>query len=276
MEGENMWGVVHNMRNHKPTAHYQPITILTPTGGMRFLEEGASVLDAVASIQQDFFLDKVNSVEVNGKLAHLSERVQSGDVIEVTTGDNPLFPNESWLSFSSRTTAAIVRSVLVNQALKAEAEEGREMIRPIIFAHGIVDLDDVFNLEPERLERLLGYLASPFLEDLYIGVGGGAIPLFDFQEALEKAKISRQELGWSTIYLIGPKHANKPGIMALLASVIWESGSNILRIVNNTYPDESYDVRIVTMELTDEQREQVMDALNTLKKDVNLLMVEVA
>ena len=276
MEGENMWGVVHNMRNHLPTGQYQPITILTPTGGMRFLEEGASVLDAVASIQQDFFLDKVNTVEVNGKLALLSDRVQSGDVVEVTTGDNPLFPNESWLSFSSKSTQAIVRSVLINQALKMEAEDGRRLIRPIIFNHGIVDLDDVDNLEPERIERLLGYLASPYLQDLYIGVGGGAIPLEDFREALVKAKISRQELGWSSIYLVGPKHANKPGIMALLASVIWESGSNILRIVNNTYPDGSYDVRIVTVELTDEQRTHISSALQTLKNDVDLMMVEVA
>ncbi|MEE4195137.1 MAG: HD domain-containing protein [Anaerolineae bacterium] len=276
MEGENMWGVVHNMRHHLPTGQYQPITILTPTGGMRFLEEGASVLDAVASIQQDFFLDKVNSVEVNGKLAHLSDRVQSGDVIEVTTGDNPLFPNESWLSFSSRATTAIVRSVLVNQALKLEAEQGRKLIRPIIFEHGIVDLDDVANLEPERVERLLGYLASPFLEDLYIGLGGGAIPLEDFSEALARANISRQELAWSTIYLIGPKKANRPGIMALLTSVIWESGSNILRIVNNTYPDGSFDVRIVTVEYTDEQREHITQALQSLKEDVDLFMVEVA
>lgn len=276
MEGENMWGVIHNMRNHLPTGHYQPITIITPTGGMRFLEEGASVLDAVASIQQDFFLDKVNSVEVNGKLTHLSDRVQSGDVIEITTGDHPLQPNEHWLTFSSRSTAALVRSVLVNQALQREAEDGRKMIRPIIFNHGIVDLDDVANLEPERLQRLLGYLASPNLEDLYIGVGGGAIPLEDFSQALKRANISRQELVWSTIYLVGPKHANKPGILALIASVIWESGSNILRIVNNTYPDSSYDVRIVTVELTDEQREHISQALESLKEDVDLFMVEVA
>ena len=276
MEGENMWGVIHNMRHHKPTGQYQPITILTPTGGMRFLEEGASVLDAVASIQQDFFLDKVNSVEINGKLAHLSDRVQSGDVIEVTTGDQPLEPNMNWLNFSSRSTAAIVRSVLINQALKREAETGRDMIRPIIFDHGIIDLEDVVSLEPERFERLLGHLASPNLEDLYIGIGGGAISLEDFRETLGKVKISRKELGWSTIYLIGPKHANKPGILALLASVVWESGSNILRVVNNTYPDGSYDIRIVTLEFTEEQRQQVLNALNSLKDDVDLFMVEVA
>jgi GTP diphosphokinase / guanosine-3',5'-bis(diphosphate) 3'-diphosphatase len=276
MEGENMWGIIYNMQHDRPINQYQPITILTPTGGLRFLEEGASVLDAVASIQQDYFLDKVTTVEVNGKLAHLSDRVQSGDVIEVTTGEQRLEPNESWLTFSSRSTAQLVRAVLINQALQHEAERGREMIRPILFERGIVDLYDVQALEPERMERLLGLLASPNLEDLYIGVGGGAIMLEDVQEKLDEVNISRQALGWSTIYLIGPSQANKPGILLLLSSIIWESGTNILRVVNNTYPDGSFDVRIVTMQFSTEQQQMITKELDHLKEDIDLVLVEVA
>ena len=54
MEGENMWGVVDCIKNKRDTSLYRPVEILTPSGGARFLREGSTVLDAVASIQQEF------------------------------------------------------------------------------------------------------------------------------------------------------------------------------------------------------------------------------
>ena len=65
MEGENEWGIVYALNNGKDTSEYRPIEIFTPSGGARFLPEGATVLDAVASIQQEFLLDKISAVEVN-------------------------------------------------------------------------------------------------------------------------------------------------------------------------------------------------------------------
>jgi GTP diphosphokinase / guanosine-3',5'-bis(diphosphate) 3'-diphosphatase len=64
MEGENLWGVVYALQNGKPITQYRPVQIFTPTGGTRFLPDGSTVLDAVASIQ-DYLLDKINRVEVN-------------------------------------------------------------------------------------------------------------------------------------------------------------------------------------------------------------------
>ncbi|NSW53053.1 MAG: HD domain-containing protein [Anaerolineae bacterium] len=275
MEGENMWGVVYNLQHNRPISQYQPVTILTPTGGLRFVEEGATVLDAVASIQQDFFLDKVTNVEVNGNLAHLSDRVHPGDVIEVITGDQRMVPSENWLSFASRSTIPLLRSVLVNQELKREADAGRKIIRSIIIEHGITDLEDVQALEPEKMDRLLGLLASPNLEDLYAAVGGGAIGLTELTEKLEKVAITRKELGWSTIFLEGPPHANQPGVMAHLAGLIWQANANILRVVNNTYPNRGYEIRIVTVKLSSEQKEIVWDALHQLKDELGLHVVDV-
>ncbi len=74
-----------------------------------------------------------------------------GDVIEVITGDQRIEPNENWLSFSSHSTAPLVRSVLINQELKREVEVGRQIIRSIIFEHGITTLEDVQALEPEKM-----------------------------------------------------------------------------------------------------------------------------
>jgi len=275
MEGENMWGIVYNLTHDRPIDHYKPITILTPTGGLRFVEEGATVLDAVASIQGDYFLDKVTTVEVNGSLVKLSDHIRPGDVVEVITGDQRLEPNKDWLSFSSPTTASLIRNVLINQELKREAEMGRQIIHPILFNQGIVALEDVQALEPEKVDRLMGLLASPNLEDFYAAVGGGAISTSDFKEKLEKVHITKNELEWSTIHLSGPSRSNRPGVMARLAGMIWEIGGNILRIVNNTYPNGSFDIRIVTHKLSTEQKDIIDTSLNSMKDQVDLQIAEV-
>ena len=72
MEGENLWGVVYALKNGKDISSYRPIEILTPSGSARFLPEGSTVLDAVASIQQEYLLDKISAVQVNGALARLA------------------------------------------------------------------------------------------------------------------------------------------------------------------------------------------------------------
>jgi len=67
MEGENQWGVVYAIKHNLDISSYSPVEILTPTGGARFLPEGSTVLDAVASIQQELLLDKIQFVRVNGQ-----------------------------------------------------------------------------------------------------------------------------------------------------------------------------------------------------------------
>ncbi|MBN2047242.1 MAG: HD domain-containing protein [Anaerolineaceae bacterium] len=276
MEGENMWGIVDSLKHGRPISQYQPVTILTPTGGLRFVEEGATVLDAIASIQQDYFLDKVTTVEVNGTLAHLSDRVRPGDVIEVITGDRRLVPDESWLNFATRSTVPLLRSVLANQALKEEAVLGRQLLRGIIAARGIIDLEDVQALEPEKMDQLLGLLASPNLDDLYAAVGGGAINLDDFAEQMDNVGLSKKDLRWTTMHLIGSSQANRPGVLAHLTGLISQSQSNILRVVNNTYPDDSYEIRIVTDEMTPEQESLIKEAMKDLAQDIQLEITELA
>ena len=82
MENENQWGVVYNLNKNKNIDNYRTIEILTPSGGVRFVSEGSTVLDAVVAIQQDLLLDKMAGVEVNDRMARLSDKVQPGDVIK--------------------------------------------------------------------------------------------------------------------------------------------------------------------------------------------------
>lgn len=253
MEGENIWGVIHALRSGKDVSYYRPVEILTPTGGARFLPEGSTVLDAVASIQQELLLDKISAVEVNGSLAKLSDQVRPGDVVEVITVGERLTPHESWLDFANISTSRILRTVLTREALKRDAQQGRVQITAILSARGILALEDVQALEPDRVDRLLEELACAGLDDLYAAVGNGAIRLADVEKKLDETGISREDLDWTTLNIHIHPHGNKPGVLAEVAAMITYAGGDILRSVNNPLPSGGFAMRFVIRKLTEEK-----------------------
>jgi (p)ppGpp synthase/HD superfamily hydrolase len=272
MEGENLWGVVYALQHGKPITQYKPVQIFTPTGGTRFLPDGSTVLDAVAAIQ-DFLLDKINRVEVNDEPRALHEPVNPGDVVEVITQGARIVPSEEWLEFCNLTTARLLRSVLVTDALKQTAAEGRKKLKPLLIKRGIVDLDDVQVQERNKFENVLSTLAAASLDDIYSALGGGAILEADIEEALEEAGISKEILGWSTINIVGPSHTNKPGVLAYLAGLVSRYGGNIIRTVNNTFQDGSFTLRWVIEGLDEAKKRELLQAFLTC--EINLTNVEI-
>lgn len=272
MEGENLWGVVHALQYGRVITQYKPVQIFTPTGGTRFLPDGSTVLDAVAAIQ-DFLLDKINRVEVNGESRELSDPIMPGDVVLVITGGDRMTPTDEWLKFCNLSTARLLRSVLVTVALMQTAEDGRKLIKPLLAERGIVDLEDVQIQERVKFENLLSSLAAASLDDLYSALGGGAIRLRDVEEALNQAGIMRAVLGWTTINIFGPSDTNKPGVLAYLAGVVSEFGGNILRTVNNTFQDGSFTLRWVIKGLDDKKKEELLETFLNCK--VPLTQVEI-
>ncbi len=272
MEGENLWGVVHALQHGKVITQYKPIQIFTPTGGTRFLPDGSTVLDAVASIQ-DFLLDKISYVEVNGQKRPLSALINPGDVVEVLTHGKRTVPTEAWLKFCNLSTARLLRSVLVTVALKQTANQGRKLIKPILAERGIVDMEDLQVQEQVKFENLLSSLAASSLDDLYSALGGGAVRVSDLEDALDDSGISKGVLGWTTINIFGPSNTNKPGVLAYLAGLVSKFGGNILRTVNNTYHDGSFTLRWVIQGLDDDKKTELLQVF--LNCDITLTHVEI-
>jgi len=249
MEGENTWGVIYALKQGKDISEYRPVEIFTPTGGARFLPEGSSVLDAVAAIQQEFLLDKISGVKVNGNLAMLSDKVKPGDLVEVITSTIRIPPDNSWLKFVNPATARILRSVLAIEDLRRAAETGKQQLRPILNERGILALEDVQALYPDRINQLLETTSAANLQDLYAAIGSGAIRLVDIAKDLDNNCISKAELKWTTINIQSGSYANRPGVLAKLAGLISEAGGNIVRSVNNTMPDGGFYFRLVVENL---------------------------
>ena len=273
MEDENQWGFVYAVNQGRSTESYQTVEIITPTGGVRFVPEGSTVLDAIAAIQQDLLLDKISSVRVNDNLAQLWDRVHPGDVIEVITEGKHIPPSEEWLKFCSRSTSMLVRHMLANQSLKMAAEQGRQQLKILLLNRGILSLEDVLALAPERIESLLSQVSSPGLEDLYSAFGGGAIAPEEMSAALDEAGISKQKLNWTTIHLLGKVETNKPGMLAMYASLISIAGANIMRVVNDTMDDGSFDITFVAQGLTEQQEKELNDSFQIHLNDLRYLEI---
>lgn len=250
MEGENTWGVIYALKNGKDISEYRPVEVFTPTGGARFLPEGSSVLDAVASIQQEFLMDKISGVMVNGNLAMLSDKVKPGDLVEVITSTTRIPPDTSWLKFVNPATARILRSVLAMEDLRRAAENGRKKLDEILKIRGIMALEDIQSLYPERITQLLEATSAANLQDLYAAVGSGAIRLADIAKNMDEVGMSRTDLNWTTINIQSGSYANKPGLLARLAGLISDLDGNIVHSVNTTMADGGFHLRLVVKDLS--------------------------
>lgn len=264
MEGENTWGVVYAINNDKDLSKYRPVQILTPYGGTRFLQEGSTVLDGVSAIQE-FFLDKINKVIVNGEERHLYDELHPGDVVEVITGGEIKVPNPDWLNHCNITTARRLRIVLAMEALKESSRIGVEMIHGELAERGILDLKDVQALDKNRIEAMLGLLACASIDDLYSAVGGKSIHLDELRNALDMVGISKNALQWSTIEVAGSNATNRPGFLAYIAGMVSDSGGNIIRTINNTSPDGSFYLRLVLAGLKDETKARLSELFRQSK-----------
>ncbi len=273
MEGENLWGIVYALKKGKDISSYRPVEILTPTGGARFVPEGSSVLDAIASIQREFLLDKISAVKVNGILVRLSDQVRPGDVVEVITSGPRQAPSEEWLRFSNLSTTNLLRAVLATEGLRRSAEVGRKQVKELLSHRGLLALEDIHILEPDKMVNLLERLSCASLEDLYSAVGGGAVRLDDIEKALDELGILKDKLGWITISLIANAQSNHPGVLSRLAGIVSEHGGNILRSVNDNLPDGGFSLRLVVKSLPQDGIQPIKEAF--LNSGFDLRMIEV-
>ena len=109
-----------------PQPPSKEIFVFTPTGELRILTAGATVLDFAFGIHTNIGAHCVGA-KVNGKAVSIKEKLSTGDVVEILTAKNQ-HPNQDWLNWvvSSKARAK------VKQALAAQeqdtAVDGRELL----------------------------------------------------------------------------------------------------------------------------------------------------
>ena len=102
------------------------IFVFTPTGELRILSAGASVLDFAFNIHTNVGI-RCSGGRIGGKAVSIRERLHTGDTVEILTSKNQR-PNRDWLNYVVTSKAR----TKIKQELDAEerklAANGREML----------------------------------------------------------------------------------------------------------------------------------------------------
>lgn len=113
-------------RYDAPLVPSNEIFVFTPSGELRLLPAGATVLDFAFNIHSGIGCKCVGA-KVSGKAVSIRERLHTGDIVEILTAKNQK-PNVDWLNFVVTSKARTkIRQELDHEERKTAAE-GRELL----------------------------------------------------------------------------------------------------------------------------------------------------
>ena len=142
------------------------IFVFTPTGELRILSAGATVLDFAFGIHTNIGAHCVGA-RVNGKAVSIREKLSTGDVVEILTSKNQ-HPNQDWLGWVVTSKArAKVKQALAAQE-QSRAVDGKELLERRLRNWKLEFPDDMCT----ELRKKLNY---PSLTGFYAAIGDGTL-----------------------------------------------------------------------------------------------------
>jgi len=109
-----------------PQPPSKEIFVFTPSGELRILSAGSSVLDFAFGIHTNIGAHCVGA-KVNGKAVSIREKLQTGDIVEILTSKNQR-PNQDWLGWvvSSKARSKVKQALATQE--QSRAADGRELL----------------------------------------------------------------------------------------------------------------------------------------------------
>ena len=149
-----------------PQPPSKEIFVFTPTGELRILTAGATVLDFAFGIHTNIGAHCVGA-KVNGKAVSIKEKLCTGDVVEILTAKNQ-HPNQDWLGWvvSSKARAKVKQALATQE--QSRAADGKELLERRL-KNWKLELPDAMLTE---LRTKLGYTS---LTAFYAAIGSQTI-----------------------------------------------------------------------------------------------------
>ena len=173
-----------NDSEEMPLAPSKEIFIFTPTGELRILPVGATVLDFAFNIHSGIGC-RCSGARINGKAASIREKLNTGDVVEIITTKTQR-PSADWLNW---VVSAKARSK-IRQELDAEerklALEGREMLERRL-KNWKMEFSDEMVLEFCKKNKYAGQIP------MYAAVGRGDLDVIEIKDFILAAPERAEE-----------------------------------------------------------------------------------
>jgi GTP pyrophosphokinase len=109
-----------------PQPPSKEIFVFTPTGELRILTAGSTVLDFAFGIHTNIGSHCVGA-RVNGKAVSIREKLCTGDVVEILTSKNQ-HPNQDWMGWvvTSKARSKVKQALLMQE--QSRATDGKELL----------------------------------------------------------------------------------------------------------------------------------------------------
>ena len=138
------------------------VFVFTPSGELRKLPAGATVLDFAFDIHSNLGT-KCTGGKINGKAVRINEKLKTGDIIEIMSGKNQK-PSPDWLNIVVTTKAKNKIRQKLSEVEFKKAADGKELLGRRL-KNWKMDLDD------ETLAAILKKLQFKTINAFYAAVG---------------------------------------------------------------------------------------------------------
>lgn len=148
-------------RSFSMDLYQEEIFVFTPTGEVRQLPKGATVLDFAFSIHSKLGLTCVGA-RVGGRNVRISHKLESGDTVQILTQASQT-PKQDWLNIAVTSRARMRIRQGLNEIANNKAQAGRELLERRLKNRKI----EMSESEMARLIVRMGYKAqTPFYHAL--------------------------------------------------------------------------------------------------------------
>jgi GTP pyrophosphokinase len=149
----------------------------TPTGELRKLPKGATVLDFAYDIHTDVGYHCIGA-KVNQKNVSIRQQIKNGDHIEIITSKNQK-PKSDWLNFIVTSKARGKVKQAIREDLNKQAEEGKERFKRRLKNWKVP-------YSEELLSKLVTYLKEEGPADFFHKIAIEAIDLTELKDLITK------------------------------------------------------------------------------------------
>ncbi len=156
------------------------VFVFTPKGDVIDLPAGATPVDFAYRIHTDVGHHCVGA-KVNGRLVPLSQKLHTGDIVEVTVNKTSPGPSRDWLTFVSTTNArAKIKQWFKHERFQENITRGRELLERELRRTGAV----AAAMKPERLKEVAEQFGMPSEDELLAAIGNSDVSLLQVAQAL--------------------------------------------------------------------------------------------
>ena len=151
----------------------QEVFVFTPSGELRKLPAGATVLDFAFDIHSNLGL-KCTGGRVNGKAVRINEKLKTGDIVEIMSGKNQK-PSPDWLNFVVTNKAKTKIKQKLGEGEFAKATDGKELLGRRL-KNWKMELDD------ETTAAIIKKHQFKTINAFYAAIGDGTVDVADVKE----------------------------------------------------------------------------------------------